>query len=57
MGNSPNLGVRASKRMSMTHQTTDALIDALRSEHVPDELFPHNGTAMAEAEALHVEPD
>jgi Aminoacyl-tRNA editing domain len=47
------------ERMFMTHQAADALIDALRSEHVPYELFPHRhtGTAMAEAKALHVEPD
>lgn len=41
-----------------SHQPADALIDALKREHVPYELVPHRHTetAVAEAEALHVDP-
>ena len=44
--------------MSTTHQPADALMDALRREHVPYELFPHRHTetALAEANALHEDP-
>ncbi len=41
-----------------THQPADALLKALRREHVSYELFPHRHTesALAEAEALHADP-
>lgn len=41
-----------------THQPADALISALKREHVSYELFPHRHTetAVAEAEALHADP-
>lgn len=41
-----------------THQPADALIAALKREHVAYELFPHrhSETAMAEAEALNSDP-
>jgi Ala-tRNA(Pro) deacylase len=41
-----------------THQPADALIEALRREHVSYELVPHQRTetAMAEAKTLHVDP-
>lgn len=44
--------------MFTTHQPADALMDALRREHVSYELFPHRRTetALGEAEALHVDP-
>jgi Ala-tRNA(Pro) deacylase len=44
--------------MFTSHQPADALMDALRREHVPYELFPHRHTetALAEAEALHEDP-
>ena len=44
--------------MFTEHQPADALIEALRREHVKYELFPHRHTetALAEAEALHVDP-
>ena len=40
------------------HQPADALMNALRREHVAYELFPHRHTdsALAEAEALHQDP-
>jgi Ala-tRNA(Pro) deacylase len=41
-----------------THQPADALVKALKREHVSYELVPHRHTetALAEAEALHVAP-
>jgi Ala-tRNA(Pro) deacylase len=41
-----------------THQPADALVEALRREHVSYELLPHRHTetAVAEAEALEVDP-
>jgi Ala-tRNA(Pro) deacylase len=44
--------------MLTTHQPADALIEALRKEHVVYELFPHRHTetALDEAAALHVDP-
>jgi Ala-tRNA(Pro) deacylase len=41
-----------------THQPADALVEALKREHVSYELVPHHRTetAMAEAKALHVDP-
>ena len=44
--------------MFTSHQPADALMDALRREHVPYELFPHRHTesALAEAEVLHQDP-
>jgi Ala-tRNA(Pro) deacylase len=44
--------------MFTTHQPADALMHALRREHVSYELFPHRHTetALGEAEALHVDP-
>jgi Ala-tRNA(Pro) deacylase len=41
-----------------THQPADALLEALKREHVSYELVPHRHTetAIAEAEALHVDP-
>ena len=43
---------------SVTHQPADALMEALRRDHVAYELFPHRHTetALAEAEALHSDP-
>jgi Ala-tRNA(Pro) deacylase len=40
------------------HQPADALVEALKREHVSYELVPHRHTetAMAEARALHVDP-
>jgi Ala-tRNA(Pro) deacylase len=40
------------------HQPADALMKALRREHVAYELFPHRHTetALAEAEVLHEDP-
>jgi Ala-tRNA(Pro) deacylase len=40
------------------HQPADALMKALRREHVAYELFPHRHTetALAEADALHEDP-
>ena len=40
------------------HQPADALMKALRREHVSYELFPHRHTetALAEAEVLHEDP-
>jgi Ala-tRNA(Pro) deacylase len=49
----------ASRRSALfTHQPADALVEALKREHVSYELVPHRHTetAMAEAEALHVDP-
>jgi Ala-tRNA(Pro) deacylase len=42
-----------------TRQPADALVDALKQEHVSYELLPHRHTetALAEAKALQVEPD
>ena len=44
--------------MFTSHQPADALMDALRREHVPYELFTHRHTesALAEAEVLHQDP-
>jgi Ala-tRNA(Pro) deacylase len=56
----PNKSPGASRGGSMftSHQPADALMDALRSEHVSYELFPHRHTesALAEAEVLHQDP-
>ena len=43
---------------SGTNQPADALMEALRRDHVAYELFPHRHTetALAEAEALHSDP-
>jgi len=45
--------------LRFTRQPADALVDVLRREHVSYELLPHRHTetAIAEAEALEVEPD
>ena len=47
------------KPLSATHQPAEALVKALKREHVSYELVPHRHTetAMAEARALDVEPD
>jgi Ala-tRNA(Pro) deacylase len=52
------LGAKRGGSMFTTHQPADALMDALRREHVSYELFPHRRTetALGEAEALHVDP-
>lgn len=44
--------------MFTSHQPADALMDALKCEHVSYELFPHRHTetALAEAEVLHEDP-
>lgn len=44
--------------MFTSHQPADALMDALKCEHVLYELFPHRHTetALAEAEVLHEDP-
>jgi Ala-tRNA(Pro) deacylase len=41
-----------------THQPAEALVEALKREHVRYELLPHRHTetAMAEATALHIHP-
>lgn len=49
----------ASRRSGLyTHQPAEALAEALKREHVSYELAPHRHTetAIAEAEALHVDP-
>jgi len=48
----------ARRYSTFTHQPADALIEALRREHVSYELLPHRHTetAVAEAEALDVDP-
>jgi Ala-tRNA(Pro) deacylase len=45
--------------LSATHQPAEALVKALKREHVSYELVPHRHTetAMAEARALDVDPD
>jgi Ala-tRNA(Pro) deacylase len=51
--------IRVSERATrFTHQPADALVDALRREHVSYELLPHRHTetAIAEAEALEIDP-
>jgi Ala-tRNA(Pro) deacylase len=50
-------GERAAMRF--TRQPANALVDVLRREHVRYELLPHRHTetAVAEAEALELEPD
>jgi Ala-tRNA(Pro) deacylase len=55
---SPDRRSFMSTHLFTTHQPADALVDALRREHVPYELVPHRHTetAMAEAEALRVDP-
>jgi Ala-tRNA(Pro) deacylase len=59
--NAASTGGCASRRgglMITGHQPADALMKALRREHVSYELFPHRHTetALAEAEALHEDP-
>ena len=50
--------VPASRYSTFTHEPADALMEALRREHVSYELLPHRHTetAVAEAEALDVDP-
>src|SRR6266536_1141480 len=59
-GEPPNSPFTPSKGgpMFTTHQPADALVEALRREHVSYELVPHQRTetAMAEAKTLHVDP-
>jgi Ala-tRNA(Pro) deacylase len=60
-GSAPPRPGRASRRgglMITGHQPADALMKALRREHVAYELFPHRHTetALAEADALHEDP-
>lgn len=51
-------GARRRRIMFTSHQPADALMDALRREHVSYELFPHRHTetALAEAAELHEDP-
>lgn len=51
-------GARREETMFASHQPADALMDALRREHVSYELFPHGHTetALAEADELHEDP-
>jgi Ala-tRNA(Pro) deacylase len=50
---------KSERALRFTRQPADALVDVLRREHVSYELLPHRHTetAIAEAEALEVEPD
>ena len=56
----PSWPPRASRGETMfaSHQPADALMDALKCEHVSYELFPHRHTetALAEAVVLHEDP-
>jgi Ala-tRNA(Pro) deacylase len=49
----------AERATRFTRQPADALVDALKREHVSYELLPHRRTetAVAEAEALKVQPE
>ncbi len=50
---------KSERAATFTRQPADALVDVLRREHVSYELLPHRHTetAIAEAEALAVDPD
>lgn len=50
---------RGAPAARLTRQPADALVEVLRREHVSYELLPHRHTetAIAEAEALKVDPD
>jgi Ala-tRNA(Pro) deacylase len=52
------LASRRGGAMITGHHPADALMKALRREHVSYELFPHSHTetALAEAQALHADP-
>ena len=59
LGSAPRSLPGSERATRLTRQPADALVDVLRREHVSYELLPHRHTetAIAEAEALKVDPD